>query len=80
MKVKQTIEKEFPGLGERITAARKASDLPLTQLAARAGMSYTNWYKIESGEAKSVPLETIRAMEEALGVDLGVDLGVRFEE
>lgn len=77
MKVVHKIDIEVPDLGSK---TRKASDLPLTQLAARAGMSYTNWYKIESGEAKSVPLETIRAMEEALGVDLGVDLGVRIEE
>lgn len=73
MKVRKTIDVEVPDLAERIAAARKASDLPMTQLAAKAGMSTANWYRLERGESKVVPLETLQAIEAALGVKLGVE-------
>lgn len=74
VKVTKLTEKEFPGLGAKIKAARKQMDRPLSLIAADAGMSAGNWYRIENGDAKSVPLETVRAIEAALGIDLGVDL------
>ena len=74
MKIRQVIDTDCPDLGERIAAARKASDAPLTRLAADAGMSSANWHRIEKGDAKTVPLDTVRAMEAALGVDLGIDI------
>lgn len=73
MKVRKTIDIEVPDLAERIAKARRDCDLPMTQLAAKAGMSTANWYRLERGESKVVPLETLRSIEQALGVDLGVD-------
>lgn len=73
MKVSRTETKEFPGLGDRIKKARKLCDRPLSFLATDAGMSAANWYRIEKGEVKTLPIETVRAIEAALGVDLGVD-------
>ena len=76
MKVVRTIEVEVPNLGDRIKKARekaKASDgRSLTQLAALAGMTTANWYRIESEKFNSLPFETLKRMESALGTDFGV--------
>jgi transcriptional regulator with XRE-family HTH domain len=74
VKIIQVTEKEIPGLGERIKAARKATGRPLHAVAAAASMSPQNWYRIEKEEAKSIPIETLRAVESALGVDFGVTM------
>jgi DNA-binding Xre family transcriptional regulator len=41
-----------------------------TQLAALAGMSSANLYRIESETTKSIPRETLKALGDALEVDL----------
>lgn len=66
------MDKEVPGLGQRIKDIRKADSRSLTRLAADAGMTTANWYAIESEEIKALPIETLRRIEEVLGVDLGV--------
>ncbi|MEL4897724.1 helix-turn-helix domain-containing protein [Crocosphaera sp. Alani8] len=71
MKVTKTVEKEVPNLGKRIYEARMRDRRALTQLCGLVGMSTQNWYRIES-ERQSVPIETLRKMEKALGIDLGV--------
>ena len=43
------------------------------QLAASAGMTAANWYVIEAEEIKALPIETLRRIEEVLGVDFGVE-------
>ena len=76
MKVRKDID--FPGLGLRIKEAReKLQDdhpekLSVTKIAANAGMTSANWYKIENEETKVLPLETLRQIEKVLGVDFGI--------
>lgn len=73
MKVRKTIEKDVPGLGERIRRARVADSRSLTQICAAVGMTAANWYRIEGEDTKVLPLDTLRRIEAVLGVDLGVD-------
>jgi DNA-binding Xre family transcriptional regulator len=73
MKVEKRIQKEVPGLGEKIRRARKVDKRPLIELAALAGMSTPNWYAIENEEMKTLPLATLRKVEAVLGVTFGVE-------
>ena len=66
-----SVRVEVPNLGEKIKAARKADSRSITQLAAAAGMSAQNWYRIEN-ERQSLPGETLKLLESVLGVDFGV--------
>lgn len=76
VKVVKTIEVECPGLGDRIKEGRELAKrergLTITQVAAAAGMSVQNWYRIEK-ERQTLPLETLRLIEQVLGIDLGVN-------
>jgi transcriptional regulator with XRE-family HTH domain len=72
MQVERTDRRDFPGLGDRIRRARQADERSLIALAAAAGMTPTNWYRIEDEDTKVLPLETLRRIERVLGVDLGV--------
>jgi transcriptional regulator with XRE-family HTH domain len=74
MKVKKLIEKEFPGLGAKIKQAREADKRSLTEICALVGMTTANWYKIEAEDNKSLPIETLRRIEEGLGLEFGVEL------
>lgn len=77
MRVRKTIDIDVPGLGQRIREvrkARKSDSRSLTELAAAAGMTTANWYAIEAEEIKALPIETLRRIEEVLGVDFGVKL------
>ena len=64
-----------PNLENRIRAERQRlqneTGVSVTQIAANADMSVQNWYRIEKG-AHSIPEETLRTIEEVLGVDFGV--------
>lgn len=65
---------DVPNLGERIKEARISAQKQgksLTKIAADAGMSVQNWYRIEQ-ERQKLPEETLLLIEESLGVDLGV--------
>ena len=73
MKVRKVIDKEVPNLGTRIKIAREADKRPLTELCAQIPMTTMNWYRIESGETKALPFETLKRIEEVLGVSFGVD-------
>lgn len=74
MKIRKCIEVDAPvGLGAQIKKAREADPRALTQLAALAGMTAANWYRIEAEETKVLPLETLRKIEEVLGVNFGVE-------
>ena len=70
MLIEVTTYYEFENLCERIKKARKESPKTMTELAAQAGMSASNWYRIESDQVKRLPMETLRAMERALEVTL----------
>ncbi|NEQ71593.1 MAG: helix-turn-helix domain-containing protein [Symploca sp. SIO2D2] len=65
-------QKEFPGLGVKIRKYRQNSGVELTQLAAQAGISTAYWHRIENEKVKVLPADTLRAIENALGVDFGV--------
>jgi transcriptional regulator with XRE-family HTH domain len=69
-----TITVELPGLGSRIKQAREDKGLPPTQVAAIAGMSVANLYRIEAEDAKSLPRETLQRLSEALGVDFDAEV------
>ena len=71
MKVYKTITIEVPNLGPKIQEARSKSTLPLEQICRQINMSRTNWYRIEK-EEQSLPIETLRKIEEILEVDFGV--------
>lgn len=65
-----TLSVDIPGLGNRIRELREAKNMSPTQLAALAGMSTANLYRIESESTKSIPRETLKALSEGLEVDL----------
>ena len=65
-----TVSVEIPNLGNRIKEIREEKNITPTQLAALAGMSTANLYRIESETTKSVPRETLKAISSALGFDL----------
>lgn len=73
MKVRKTIDIEVPNLGEKIKAARERDSRSLSEICRQMEMSNMNWYKIESEETKALPIETLRRIEEVLGVSFGVD-------
>ena len=65
-----TLSVDIPGLGKRIKEIREAKNMTPTQLAALAGMSSANLYRIESETTKSIPRETLKALGDALEVNL----------
>ncbi|MGI8935951.1 MAG: helix-turn-helix domain-containing protein [Phormidesmis sp.] len=74
VKVIRTLEIEVPNLGAKIKQARKKASeqgKTITDLASASGMSAQNWYRIEN-ERQTLPEETLRLMESALGHDFGV--------
>jgi transcriptional regulator with XRE-family HTH domain len=71
VKVVRTLELEVPDLGKRIREARKADGRSVTEIAAAAGMSVQNWYRIED-ERQSLPEDTLRLIEKVLNIDFGV--------
>ena len=71
MKVTKTLEVDAPGLGAKIKAAREADRRPLLSICRELNMSSQNWYRIEK-EEQTLPIETLRQIEQVLGVDFGV--------
>lgn len=77
MKITHKIELEVSGLGAKIREARKKSKKPLTLLCYEAGITSSYWYTIEAETATSgVSLDTIRAIEKALGEDFGIQISL----
>jgi len=76
MKVRKVIEVEVPGLGESIRKIREADSRSLAEICRQIPMTTMNWYRIEAEETKALPVETLRRIEEVLGVDFGV----KFDE
>ena len=73
MKVRKTIDISVPNLGQKIREARERDSRSLSEICRQMQMSNMNWYKIESEETKALPIETLRRIEEVLGVNFGVD-------
>lgn len=75
VKVRRIIKQEVdvPGLGDRIKQARESANRPVTQLAKEAGISRNYWYQLEAESVLSgLSEDTLRKIEEVLGVNLGV--------
>ncbi|MEM8940470.1 MAG: helix-turn-helix transcriptional regulator, partial [Bacteroidota bacterium] len=49
-----------------------------TWVAAHAGMSVANLYRIEGEDAKSLPHETLKKLSAAIGVDFDVEVTNAF--
>jgi DNA-binding Xre family transcriptional regulator len=64
---------DFLGWGTtfRFKELRQERTLSIRELAAKAGMSYANLHKIETGQRKQPWPSTIRKLADALGVDPG---------
>lgn len=73
VRLQKTIDWEVPDLGIRIKAAREADERPVWKIAAEAGMSAQNWYRIEK-EGQVLPLETLRKIETVLGRDFEIEV------
>lgn len=79
MKVRRIVKQEIdvPSLGEQLKAARIKSGRPITQLAKDAGISRHYWYQLEAEAVLGgVAEDTLRKIEQVLGIDFGV----KFEE
>jgi transcriptional regulator with XRE-family HTH domain len=63
-----TLSVDMPGLGAQIRQIREEKKMSPTQVAALAGMSSANLYRIESETTKSIPRATLISIGEALGV------------
>jgi transcriptional regulator with XRE-family HTH domain len=75
VEVVKTLRVSVPGLGERIKQARQArvnAGFSMTEIAASAGMSVQNWYRIEK-ERQSLPIETLQLIEDALQFSFGIN-------
>ncbi|ARV62848.1 transcriptional regulator [Nostocales cyanobacterium HT-58-2] len=75
MKVRRIIKQEvdIPGLGERIKQAREADSRSVTEIAKACNISRNYWYQLEAEAVLGgVAEDTLRKIEEVLGVDFGV--------
>ena len=75
-----TLSVEVPHLGPRIRAAREASGKSPTTIAALAGMSVANLYRIESEDTKSIPRETLKRLSATLGVDFDAEVRMALQQ
>lgn len=66
--MKVSIIEGCPGLGDRIKQSR--GDIPITDVAREAKMSPSQWGRIERGEVKCLPFETLERMAIALCIDV----------
>lgn len=74
MKVRRTVDKEVPGLGQRIKEAREADKRSVEAICSEVGMSRVYWYDIEAERVRgALPEETLRKIEQVLGMNFGVD-------
>lgn len=75
VKVRRIVKQEvdIPGLGGMIKKAREADNRSLIKIAALVGVSRNYWYQLETESVMGgMSEETLRRIEEVLGVDLGV--------
>lgn len=71
--VRKIKEIEVDSLGERIKAARLASNKSLEKICGEVGVSKTYWYDLEKDRIKGcLSIENLKAIEEALETDFGV--------
>lgn len=63
-------------IGQRIRSLREASGLSQDKLAAKIGMTRSNYARIERG-ATNVTIETLMRIAKGLGIDVQVTFGTR---
>lgn len=75
VKVRVVKHLEFPGLGEKIKAARNDSGCTVKYLCEQLGVSRTYWYDIENETLSgALSIENLRKIEQLLDTDLGVEV------
>ena len=74
IRIRRTDEIEAPDLAARLKAAREADKRSLSEICRQIGISNQYWYNIERGTLTTMSLETLRKIEQVLGVDFGVKL------
>ncbi len=65
---------DIPNLGARIREARLKSPKSPTMVAALAGMSLPNLYRIEAEDTKSIPIDTLQRLSLALGLSFDAEV------
>jgi transcriptional regulator with XRE-family HTH domain len=65
-------EVEIPDLNRRIADAQKDSGKPIAVICKMVGFSRSYWYQMINGKEEAIAEETLRKIEEVLGVDFGV--------
>ncbi|WP_375496446.1 helix-turn-helix domain-containing protein [uncultured Nostoc sp.] len=76
MDVVRQIKVTIPDLSHKIKEAREKDGRSVQVLATSAGISTAYWYQIEQEKRQWISEETLRGIEQALGLDLGV----RFDD
>lgn len=79
VRVRRIIKQEIdvPGLGQKIKNSRESDSRSLKELAETVGISRNYWYQLEAEAVLGgVAEDTLRKMEQVLGVDFGV----RFDD
>ncbi|MHC5747899.1 MAG: helix-turn-helix domain-containing protein [Nostoc sp.] len=72
MDVVRQIKVTIPDLSQKIKQAREKDGRSVQVLATSAGISTAYWYQIEQEKRQWISEETLRGIEQALGLDLGV--------
>lgn len=65
-------EIEVPELPKQMAQAQKKSGKSISEICEAVGFSRTYWYQIVNGREEAIAEETLRKIEETLGVDFGV--------
>ncbi len=74
MKIRRVEEVEAPDLASRLKVARESDKRSLAEVCRQVGVSPQYWYGLEKGAVSTMSFETLRKIEEVLGVDFGVKL------
>ncbi len=74
MRIRKVYEIDAPDLAARLKAAREADDRSLAEICRQVGVSAQYWYNLERGSVTTMSFETLRKIEDVLGVDFGVKL------
>lgn len=72
--MKIEIHIDIPRLGQRIKKVRLEDSRSLLTICQEIEMTPQNWYAIEKGVNKAIPLQTFLRICSVLGTDFGVNL------
>lgn len=74
MRIRKIEEVDVPDLAAMLKAAREADKRSLAEICRQVSVSPQYWYNLERGSVTTMSYETLRRIEEVLGVDFGVKL------